>query len=514
MYALVLLLSVLSIWDYPSRQLRHEQLSRQFGVAVRSGDTATMLETCEKGVRLLPDDPTWAYNLACSLAYCKNANRALDQLEKAIDLGFRDADAIASDKDLARIADEPRFRDLVSYARMMSSRRMLTGPLATVPVHGVTGSTIQLGAQNVRWNFEIGCYEALVKLARVGAGGNHGDLYLNRDCEHSPLNLKDFPGVTRITFDDEARGRRVDRDLPNMLFPEPVFGNASRAIRGGALWRSLPRLMMTSESSRMRFFARAYASNQFWVFPAHADYPPVGTNGDVFASQTPYCLTTVGSSYTDQYYLRAGLEISRSLDSRVKAEIVRRGLLAPTVQALIRKSQLCVSNETDYLSAKAHPTAFPGGGLDLRRLVASAAALKIDDIPPLAAVQVAMKPTSYRGALSEATYISRFACAFVLRADETKRDFQISATGGDEYAFVQVHGREGAVTIESVAENVVRVLLDKEAIPVDDRVDIAVFARRKGRGWGAPSFVSFATVDPDAPYSDPVLTPQPQPKPE
>ena len=69
MYALLAVLAVLSIWDYPSRQQEHDRLRRQFVAAVRSGDTVTMEETCRKGVKLLPDDPTWQYNLACSLAY-------------------------------------------------------------------------------------------------------------------------------------------------------------------------------------------------------------------------------------------------------------------------------------------------------------------------------------------------------------------------------------------------------------------------------------------------------------
>ena len=505
------ILAVLSIWDYPSRQIRHEQLSRQFVAAVRAGDTPTMVETCEKGVRLLPDDPTWAYNLACSLAYRKDVKPALDQLEKAIDLGFRNADAIAADKDLSRLSGERRFRELVEYAREISTRRILTGPLATVPATGVTGVSVKLGEQNVDWNFDLGCFEARLKLAVVGAGGNHGDLYMNRDLDHSLLNLKDFPGLTRVSLDEAACSRRLDRDLPNMLFPLPVFGNASRAFRTGPMWRSMPRNMMTCESHRMKVFARMYASNQFWVFPIHADCPPVGTNGDVLASQAPYYLATCGSSYTDQYYLRAGLQVSRSLDARVKAEIVRRGLLAPTVQTLIRKSLQNVVGDADYLSAKAHPTAFPANGLDLARLVKTATELEVDDIPPVAAVQVGMKPNSYRGALSEVTYVSPFACAFVLRADENERDFRITAAGGDEYAFVQVHGKSEAVTIERLGPNAARVLLKKDRIPVNDRVDVAVFARRTGRGWGAPSFVSFATVDPAAPYSDPVLTPQPQP---
>ena len=42
---------------------------------------------------------------------------------------------------------------------------------------------------------------------------------------------------------------------------------------------------------------------------------------------------------------------------------------------------------------------------------------------------------------------------------------------------------------------------------VTNRIDIGVFGRNADTGWGAPSYVSFAVVDPSAPYSDPVLTP-------
>ena len=100
-----ILLAALSVWDYPERQPRHDELKAQFVVAVREGDTETMVETCRKGVELLPEDPTWAYNLACSLAYFKDPEPALDALENAIDLGFRDANAIANDNDLKRIKD-------------------------------------------------------------------------------------------------------------------------------------------------------------------------------------------------------------------------------------------------------------------------------------------------------------------------------------------------------------------------------------------------------------------------
>ena len=82
---LIAVLAVLSVWDYPARQPQHERLRAEFVQAVREGDTKKMEESSRKGAELLPDDPTWAYNLACSLAYRAKPDEALDQLEKAIE---------------------------------------------------------------------------------------------------------------------------------------------------------------------------------------------------------------------------------------------------------------------------------------------------------------------------------------------------------------------------------------------------------------------------------------------
>ena len=125
MTALCIVLAALSIWDYPSRHLEHTRLRDQFVLAARSGDTAKMQALCRKGVELLPDDPTWHYNLACSLAYVKDGHEAaLDELEKAIDLGFRNAEAIRKDNDLARLSSHRRFAELQEYAKEMSRRSL------------------------------------------------------------------------------------------------------------------------------------------------------------------------------------------------------------------------------------------------------------------------------------------------------------------------------------------------------------------------------------------------------
>jgi len=506
------LLAVLSIWDYPARFPEHNRLSRQFVAAVREGDTATMEETCRKGVALLPDDPTWHYNLACSLAYFdKRDEAAFDELEKAIDLGFRDTEAIRKDTDLKRLERFPRYQELIEYAEFMKSRPLLTGPLATVDQTGIFGTSVMLGEQNLGWDFDVGCFIARLKLVQAKPGGNVGDLYMNRDGRHSLLNVDAYPGLTSVTFDSAGTNRNMHLDIPNILFPYPAFGNCSRALVEPTYWRSLPRMLMTAETLQLAKMVKLYLSNQTWVFPSNADTAPVGTNGDVFASITPYWITTAGRSWSDLPYLRAALEVSRTLKPAVKQEIVGRGLLAPTIQTLIRKSLHGVTNEVDYLGPTAHPTAFPFGALDLVRLKASAAALTAEAVPPLAPIVVEADKIGRVGAFSELTYGTAFAWAFVLRTDEETRTFRITAKGAAEFEFVQTHGSGIGVKIEKNGTDTATVTISRRGLSPTSRVDIMVCGRNPGTDWGAPSYVSFSRMDASAPYSDPVLTPLPQP---
>ena len=513
MNALCLLLAVLSIWDYPARFPAHDRLSRQFRVAVREGDTATMEETCRKGVKLLPDDPTWHYNLACSLAYFANrTEEAFDELETAIDLGFRDRAMIEKDTDLKRLSALPRYKELLEYADFMKMRPLLTGPMATVEATGVFGKTVALGEQNLGWDFESGSFVARLKLVAGSSGGNIGDLYMNRDGRHAMLDVTNYPGITVVQLDEEGRKRRMDMSLPNILFPYPTFGNASLAITQGPFRRSLPRALMTTEATQLNRMAKYYLSNQTWVFPSVFDTAPVGTNGDLFASITPYWLTTAGRSWSDLPYLRAALTASRSLDPQVKAAVVRRQLLAPTVQTLIRKSLKGVRTEEDYLTAKAHPTALPPNGVEMSRLTAAAKALTPSSVPPLVPLAVAMTPVREKPVHPELTYASAFAWAFVLRAEEERREFLVTARGAKEYAFVQTHGKDVDVKIERVRPDAAKVTIDRRGLNPTNRVDIMVCGRNPGTGWGAPSYVSFARMNPDDPSSDPALTVLGQPK--
>ena len=501
--------AVLSIWDYPSRQDEHDRLRAAFVQAVRAGDANAMEAVGRRGVEILPDDPTWAYNLACALARGGKADAALDRLEKAIDLGFRKDDVIAGDSDFASLSENLRFQQLVEYAKEMKDRPILFGPLATVPATGAAGSTVVLGRQNLAWDFDDACFVAQLALEPDAAGGNAYDLYMNRDGGHSHLVVTNYPGLTEVKLDAEGRARGMDMDFPNVKFPYPLFGNCSRAYLHSVYWRSIPRSLMTTNARRLGAMASLYMSNQVWVFPANADYPPIGTNGDVFVSVTPYWLVTQGRSWSDQYYLRAALEASRSLDPETKRAIVSRRLLAPTVMTLVRKSLKGVASEDDYLTGKAHPTCLPPNGLDLARLKRLAGELRPETVPPVVAFARMGTPDKVESSAPELTYATPFAAAFVLRAPDAKRTFALSVAGAEEFAFRIVHDPLGAGQIKEQKGAGALVEIDRSKLKGTARVDLAAFGRNKGTAWGAPSFVSFSVLDLDAPYYDPTLAPIP-----
>lgn len=84
------------------------------GLYTKTGRIADGLRMDRKLVRLLPDNATAHYNLACSLALSKRPGDALRSLRKAIDLGYTDIDWMVQDPDLEALKDRPDFQKLVA----------------------------------------------------------------------------------------------------------------------------------------------------------------------------------------------------------------------------------------------------------------------------------------------------------------------------------------------------------------------------------------------------------------
>ncbi|MEW6071893.1 MAG: tetratricopeptide repeat protein [Planctomycetota bacterium] len=82
-------------------------------VLTQMGRLEEGLATDQKLLRLAPDNPTVHYNLACSLALLGHVDGALDALERAVELGYDDAEHLVRDDDLHPLRREPRFQRLV-----------------------------------------------------------------------------------------------------------------------------------------------------------------------------------------------------------------------------------------------------------------------------------------------------------------------------------------------------------------------------------------------------------------
>ena len=482
--------------------MQQSRLRVQLMHAVRTGNITNMESVCRQGLKLMPGDATWQFNLACALAYRATPDAALDALELAVKAGFRNVQAIENDGDLKRISANARFKAIVQMARETAD---LPVPGRPIPKQArlTMGTRLVLGPANLVWDFDRGLYTALFKFLR-GAGespeamaamydgpakdilaarladgtaaGNAGDVYVNRDADHSRIDLKDFPLLSELRFDGAAKRKGIDQAVPNTLYPgAAVIGNASLAIVTTNDSCSLVRMAMQDPQS-MLSLQQCYFDNQFWVFPAHKDCNPA-TGLDRFMGVTPCALMSVGSSGSDRYYVRAALAASAALRADVKKRVKELRLFGPLMQYLFRRTRKGVESEADYLSEKAHPTAFDRATLDTARIVQFAHNLTAEAIPP------AVLPFSVFLPIQDTDLEREFDLRF--KAASADKDVHF-------FCWHVVHGDRKRVKISPNGNGAVHLSVDCRGLA--ERIDVACFAKTEKSDWGAPSFICIYPV--------------------
>jgi tetratricopeptide (TPR) repeat protein len=90
------------------------------GLYTKEGRIDEGLKMDRRLVRLLPDNATAHYNLACSLALKQRKADAIRALEQAVELGYGDVDWMKQDPDLESIKASPAFRSLVARLQPQS----------------------------------------------------------------------------------------------------------------------------------------------------------------------------------------------------------------------------------------------------------------------------------------------------------------------------------------------------------------------------------------------------------
>ncbi|REJ73933.1 MAG: hypothetical protein DWQ29_18395 [Planctomycetota bacterium] len=522
-------------------------LQQKLAAAFEADDLDAAQAVCEELIGTLPFHPDGYYNLACVHARRGETDQAYSRLTEAVEHGFRNVEHMRSDSDLAPLRDDERYAELlkqaaqvkpVGPARKIQPADVVKG-VATVddgntaidPRNGLFVPLFNLPAEQDR-DAEITTFEGPAgDLVREWwkdgtAAGFAGDLYDNRDQDHSTLQRKLFPLLTQVEYGPDAKALGLHQGVPRQILHRGVvLGNASLAMTAGPLWRSMPRLAM-SDPRTIGLLHVQYSNNQLYVYPCHVDYSPGrngklgdknGRHGDVYFANTPLLITSQGSSYTDQPFLEALALTMAAFRPETKQFLVERMALSPTLQMIFRRSNKPVESDEDYLSGTAHPPVFPGEDVDAERMVRLAHGLTPETVPPVVALRVVEEEEFVQGrdyfdpVPGEQIFDTPAAIARVMRATARTRTMVVSAAGtralsGEvvEYQWSLLQGDRERVEIRPMEDDGSRVELTvgwHDRFPAatnpelgTNRVDIACFAR-SGEQWSAPAFVTFYCPD-------------------
>jgi YD repeat-containing protein len=224
----------------------------------------------------------------------------------------------------------------------------------------------------------------------------HGFLYDNHDRDHSNMDFGRFPGLTRVEYAEPAKKRGFDHGLQQLfLHNAPTIGNSSTALVAGPLWSSQSRIALR-QARTANVLAQQYLNNHLYFYPEHRDHDADGF-GDVYHANTPYTITSQGSSGSDRAFLHAVACTLAAFRPDTQRLLIEKKLLMPTVQMVFRRSRKPVAGPDDYLTGKAHPTVFGEETLDVEKMVRAAHDLKPDEIPPLVLLRVVEEDTARAG---------------------------------------------------------------------------------------------------------------------
>ena len=524
-----------AVFDLPAKRLErlHLQETLRYAISHKRLDLAS--RAAQRMTQIEPQEPTAWYNLACMQAVSGEIPTALASLNEAVRLGFRDTRQLETDTDLQSLRADPAFAVILKAAQEPFTA--LT-PVVMFQPGQITNGVATVTEQNTRWNEGrmslITSFaaqpnpESITKLPGISpaeaavqgwinegsAAGHFGDLYDNRDRDHSNLNLAKFPQLVRVEYSAEASKADADWGMRiGQAFEMPTFGNSSTSHVGSPFWRSNPRSLM-HDDLLMKLAYNQFVNNQMYCYPEHNDFDT--THGDVYPANTPFWIISQGSSGSDQPFLEALALTLAAFRPDVKRQLVEKHLLMPVIQMLLRRSQKSVQTEDDYLSGTAHPVVFQSTELDTLRMVQLAHDLTLETLPATVRLSVIEEDRGIPGrdffhpGSAEQLFDTPSAIARVFRTSAFQRRMVIDAAHSVDSAgrpltflWAVLQGDPDHVRIRTLNEKGSRAEViiewhDRAAIPrlpgmQTNRVDIGVFALN-GATASLPAFVSSYTL--------------------
>ena len=407
----------INVFDLPRVQARYQQLQAQIQALFKERKYEDVQKLCEVGIKAIPVDPVNHYNLACALARQDKPDEAMKVLDKAVDLGFTNAEHIEKDPDLESLRDRDDFKAAVKKAAESDAKPTDFWRQKVKPAL-IEDRVAIVAEENTAWDTRIGVFRSFFHFGKDGppkaeickgfgetgdllrkwyeegtAAGNNGDLYDNHDSDHSNMNYDWFPQLTRIEFSDEPKRRQLHHgNQIAFLYNGPTIGNSSTALTSGAFWRSQPRLILTNPRGPVMLYVQ-YVSSHLYFYPEHRDHDPGhngkdGGFGDVYAANTPYMIISQGSSGSDRVFMNAVAATLAAFRPEAKKQLIKTGTLMNAVQMIFRMSNKQVEKLDDYLTGKAHPTVFDGTQLQPEKMVKLAHSITEGSLPPMVQLKV------------------------------------------------------------------------------------------------------------------------------
>ncbi len=350
------------------------------------------------------------------------------------------------------------------------------------------------------------------------AAGNAGDFYDNRDRDHAAIQMSLYPQLQRVAYTAKQKAKNEDYALFLGVLPHVTFGNSSTASqpeRGGCN----PRHAMTKQTSMSKLY-KQYRGNNLYVYPAHHDYLPghngQGFYGDLLPINSLYTLLSKGSSGSDIPFLNAFIHTTAAFQPETKAILLKKGLLIPTLQALLRTGNSQVAVPEDYFTGKANPAVFISDQINELKIVKMAHAMAPKDILPLPIIKVTKEDRVKPGINAPKDVPTEKLCdtpcviGRVFRRWDRTLHMTVSAADSYDwlhrpvkYRWTLLQGNPKLVTIEPSKDGKKAKLAINwhDRFPVEpdssidtNRVDIGVFAST-GEGWSAPAIISIYCPD-------------------
>jgi hypothetical protein len=337
------------------------------------------------------------------------------------------------------------------------------------------------------------------------------------------MNFRTFPQLSRVIYGDEAQKRHLHWGLQRWFMYNAVcIGNSSTALTSSPAWRCQGRLALTEPGVPVLLYLQ-YAGNHLYLYPVHVDNNP-GHNGaqgkgygDVLPANTPYLLLSQGSSGSDVVFLDALVATLAALRPEVKRDLAASGALMPALQMIFRMSNHAVARPEDYLTGKAHPTAFEGAQVDAAKMVALAHDIKPEVLPPLVQLKVLEEDQGVVGrdyfdiGPRERLFDTPCAVARIEKSSKYERRMVLSAKGSKDlrnapltYHWAVLRGDPARIRINKLNAEGSKVELlvtyhERAAIAPgnvreSNRVDIGAFVHN-GTYYSAPAFVSLYSLD-------------------